>query len=125
MPIIKSAVKRAKQEKTRRARNVAVKTAIRTEVKVFHKNLTDSKTASEKLVLAISEMDRAVKKGVIHKNTAARKKSRLMRELNKAAGKPVKLTAKVKQKAESAPAKTKAKKKTAPTKKSPAKKTAK
>jgi len=78
--INKSARKRARQAERRRLRNKAVKTRIKNAIKKFLKA-----TGEEKRVLLneiYSLLDSAVSKGVIHKNTAARKKSRLARLLN-------------------------------------------
>jgi small subunit ribosomal protein S20 len=65
-------------------RNRAVKSAIKTRVKkTLAVASTDPDKAISYLRQAISEIDRAVKKGVIHRNNAARRKSRLMAKLNK------------------------------------------
>jgi ribosomal protein S20 len=72
MPIIKSAIKRAKQTIKRRARNVGIKHDIKDANKEFMANPT-AKTFSA----AQSEIDKAVKKGLIKKNTAARRKVNL------------------------------------------------
>jgi len=84
MPIIKSAIKRTKQAKKRRAYNVAVKSAVKTKIKAFRADVTaeDMKKSHDALVAAISELDRAVKRGTLHKNTVARRKSRLTAEYN-------------------------------------------
>lgn len=90
MPIIKSAMKRVRQQKVRRARNVETKTVVRKQIKLFRADVTaaDIKKAQAELVKAISELDRAVKKGVLHKNTASRKKSQLTKEYNAVSPKP-------------------------------------
>lgn len=121
MPIIKSAVKRMRQTVKRRERNVAIKKDIKTAVKAFVAN-----PSAETLAKAQSELDKAVKKGLIKKNTAARRKSALAAAGKKAG---VKLAAPAK-KAAAKPAakKTEAKKpaaKKAPAKKPTAKKTTK
>ena len=72
MPIIKSAIKRAKQTIKRRERNVGIKRDIKTAVKDF---LT--KPTSEGLSAAHSELDTAVKNNLLKKNTVARRKSQL------------------------------------------------
>lgn len=72
MPIIKSAIKRAKQTINRRERNVATKHSIKEATKAFI-----AKPSSAGLSAAQSEIDTAVKKGLIKKNTAARRKSQL------------------------------------------------
>jgi small subunit ribosomal protein S20 len=72
MPIIKSAIKRMKQTAKRRERNVGIKRDIKSAVKTF---LT--KPTSEGLSAAHSELDTAVKKGLLKKNTVARRKAGL------------------------------------------------
>lgn len=79
MPIIKSAVKRMRQTVKRRERNVAIKKDIKTAVKAFVAN-----PSAETLAKAQSELDKAVKKGLIKKNTAARRKSALAAASKKA-----------------------------------------
>lgn len=85
MPIIKSAIKRAKQTIKRRDRNVGIKRDIKGAVKAFHAG-----PSAATLSAAHSELDTAVKKGLLKKNTVARRKSQLAR-VAKEAG--VKLTA--------------------------------
>lgn len=72
MPIIKSAIKRMKQTIVRRERNVGIKRDIKTAIKAF-----TAKPTSESLSKAHSEIDTAVKKKLLKKNTAARRKSQL------------------------------------------------
>ncbi len=72
MPIIKSAIKRMRQTTKRRARNVTTKRNLKGAVKAFM--LEPSATG---LQAAQSEIDTAVKKNVLKKNTAARRKSQL------------------------------------------------
>ncbi len=72
MPIIKSAIKRAKQTIKRRERNVGIKHDIKTAVKAFN-----AKPSAETLSAAHSEIDTAVKKNLLKKNTAARRKAQL------------------------------------------------
>ena len=86
MPIIKSAIKRMKQAATRRERNVATKRDIKSAVKAFM-----AKPTAEGLSQAQSELDTAVKKNLLNKNTVARRKSQLSK-VAKNAG--VKLAAK-------------------------------
>ena len=74
MPIIKSAIKRAKQTIKRRDRNVGIKRDIKGAVKAFH-----AAPSAETLSAAHSELDTAVKKGLLKKNTVARRKSQLAR----------------------------------------------
>lgn len=72
MPIIKSAIKRMKQTAKRQERNVGIKRDIKSAVKNFL-----SKPTSEGLSAAHSELDTAVKKKLMKKNTVARRKSQL------------------------------------------------
>jgi small subunit ribosomal protein S20 len=80
----KSAKKRILQNEKRRLRNREVMSRTRTYVK--HARITidekDLPASEEAVRQAISELDRAAAKGVIHKNNAARRKSRLMAHLN-------------------------------------------
>ncbi|MFN8673701.1 MAG: 30S ribosomal protein S20 [Candidatus Sericytochromatia bacterium] len=83
---IKSGIKRVEIAERNRQRNVAVKSAIKTATKKVVVSISESgKEVSTDLVkAAISQIDKAVTKGILHKNTAARKKSRLMAKVNKA-----------------------------------------
>lgn len=72
MPIIKSAIKRAKQTIKRRERNLVIKREIKDTTKDFIAN-----PSAKTLSAAHGELDTAVKKGLIKKNTAARRKSNL------------------------------------------------
>ena len=72
MPIIKSAIKRAKQTIKRRERNVGIKKEIKTAVNAFI-----AKPSAKTLSAAQSELDTAVKKGLLKKNTVARRMTRL------------------------------------------------
>ncbi|MGE5708522.1 MAG: 30S ribosomal protein S20 [Bacteroidota bacterium] len=81
---IKSGIKRVEIAERNRARNVAVKSAIKTRVK--NVRIAIDKTPDQLpslLSVAYSTIDRAVRKGVLHRNTAARRKARLARSLNK------------------------------------------
>lgn len=84
MPRIKSAKKRVDVAERNRQRNIAAKSAIRTAMK---KVLTgaDEATRAEALKQAHSLLDRAVLKGILHKNTAARYKSRVALAVTKSA----------------------------------------
>ena len=114
MPIIKSAIKRAKQTLKRRERNISIKKDIKTAVKTF-----SAEPSTKTLAAAQSEIDTAVKKGLIKKNTAARRKSALSKiakkagvTLEAAAKKPAAKPAAKKTAAKKAPAKKPAAKKT-------------
>lgn len=90
MPIIKSAIKAMKQNTKAKERNRVTKADFRAKVKSVRKDIaTDAKNAEKTLATAIQAIDKAAKKGVIHKKAADRRKSRLMLAVNKAIGKPV------------------------------------
>lgn len=84
MPNIKSAIKRAKQNEKRRLHNASQKSALRTAVKKVELavNRNDADAAKEALVTATKKLDKAVTKGLIHRNAADRKKSRLAKKVN-------------------------------------------
>lgn len=85
MPNIKSAEKRVRIIKKKTLRNRMVKSSTKTAVKKFNKFLvSDVAAAQNQLSATTSAIDKAVAKGVIHKNAANRKKSRLARALHKA-----------------------------------------
>jgi len=77
----KSQKKRNLTNEKARQRNVAVRSRMRTTVKIAREALgsTDSAVLNTALNAALSEIDRAAKKGVLHRNSAARKKSELQR----------------------------------------------
>ena len=117
MPIIKQAIKRAKQSLVRRSRNLQVKRAVKADVTALHTAIAtgDNADIQAKLGAAYSEIDRAVKKHTLHKNTAARRKSQLASAIAKAetaepkaAAKPVKKTSATKATAAKKPAAKKA-----------------
>ena len=84
MPNIKSAKKRVLVAERNHARNVAVKSGIKTAVKkVLAALKEDTSKVQELLSVAYKLLDKSVSKGVLHKNTAARKKSRLTKFVNK------------------------------------------
>lgn len=129
MPIIKSAKKRVRIAKKATARNVKTKRSFRSAIKDFREKKA-TKAGAEALSEAQATIDTAVKKGVLHKNTAARKKRQLAAEAKEAG---VKLSTKKKTTTTKKPAakkpaakkpaaKTPAKKTTATKKSTPAKK---
>jgi len=85
MPNNPAAAKRMRQEQKRRLHNRSVKSIVKTQItkarQAIAKDASDE-VAAEAVRAAVSELDRAAKKGVIHRNNAARRKSRLMRQLN-------------------------------------------
>ena len=86
MANIKSAIKRLRSAERRRLRNRAYIGRARTTIKKAQ-HLIDQghlEEAREAVRLAVSSLDKAAAKGVIHKNNAARRKARLMRQLNQA-----------------------------------------
>jgi ribosomal protein S20 len=83
VPIIKSAIKRMRQTTKRRARNVTTKRNLKSAVKAFLAK-PDAKTLSA----AQSEIDTMVKKNLLPKNTAARRKAQLSRVAKEAGVKP-------------------------------------
>ena len=88
MPNIKSAKKRVQLTKIQNLRNKAAKTALKTKIKKFDVALQNGAEAAQPSYLeAVSGVDKAVSKGVMHKNAAARKKSQLARKMNQAAAK--------------------------------------
>ena len=74
MPNIKSAKKRVRIAEENRRRNKSIRTRIKNITKKL-KEEKDPKKAEELLKVAYSAVDKAVKKGVLHRNTAARKKA--------------------------------------------------
>ncbi len=83
MANIKSAIKRNKQNEKRRVRNRIYRGGARTYVKKARTSLDgkDLQVAQQDTLEAISALDKAAEKGAIHKNNAARRKSRLMKRL--------------------------------------------
>ena len=79
MANIKSAIKRIRQNEVRRLRNRTVRSKVRSAVKTARAAEGDALRSS--VGDAIRALDKAVTKGVIHRNTAARKKSALARRL--------------------------------------------
>jgi len=84
MPNIKSSAKRDQVAKVRNARNRANKTALKTTLKKFDAAIAEGKPEAAQVPYteAVRSVDRAVSKGLLHKNTAARKKSQLARAYN-------------------------------------------
>jgi small subunit ribosomal protein S20 len=84
MPIIQSSEKDLRRTARRTERNRAAKGKLRSGLKQVRSALEsgDAAAAASRLTQATPVIDRAVSKGVLHKNAAARHKSRLMRKLN-------------------------------------------
>ncbi|MBJ68427.1 MAG: 30S ribosomal protein S20 [Acidimicrobiaceae bacterium] len=79
MANIKSQIKRNRQNEKRRGRNKAIRSEINSRVK---NALQADGGDEEALRLAIKKIDKAASKNILHKNTAARKKSRLVKRFN-------------------------------------------
>ena len=126
MPIIKSAKKAARQSVKRRSNNQQIKKTIRAALKEFH-----AKPTADNMKKVQSEYDKAVKKGLIKKNTASRRKAKIAKLAKSLSGaKPAKkaatkktTTAKKTTAAKAPVKKTTTTKKAATTKKPAAKKT--
>lgn len=117
MPIIKSAKKRVKVANKAAVRNSKTKRSLKAAVKLFTKAL-GTKDGKTTLNTVQSEIDKATKKGVMHKNKAARKKAQAALAAKKAAGVTKATTVKADKPKTAAP------KKAAPAKKAVAKKPA-
>ncbi|AZB43688.1 30S ribosomal protein S20 [Bacillus sp. FJAT-42376] len=84
MPNIKSAIKRVKTNDARRAHNATIKSSMRTAIKrvealIVNNDADNAKTALQE---AAKRIDKAAQSGIIQKNTAARYKSRLTKQVN-------------------------------------------
>ena len=80
----KSGIKRVRTSKKRKARNLTAKQAVKKALKIAEKAITTkSAEVNELIKKAVSTIDKTVQRGIIHKNKAARKKSRLLSKLNK------------------------------------------
>ncbi len=86
MANIKGQIKRNRQNEKRRLRNKGIRSEINSRVKSAIKNAESGKKSPDDLQEAIKKIDKAVAKGIMHKNTAARKKSRLSKKLNSLEG---------------------------------------
>jgi small subunit ribosomal protein S20 len=82
---IKSQIKRNRQNEKRRLRNKAarseIKTRIKTSVRLAEVEGAGDAATVEALQAAVSKLDKAASRGIIHKNQAANRKSRLMRRI--------------------------------------------
>lgn len=83
-----SAIKRVRSNARKRLRNRAIRMATRSSVRTARESLAakDPEAARRAVLAAVSKLDKAAAKGVIHKNNAARRKSRLMKKLTKLGG---------------------------------------
>lgn len=84
----KSAIKRIRSSRRKQERNRVFRSRARTFVKKARRLIEEGQfdEAQEVVRQAISALDKAAEKGIIHKNNAARRKSRLMRRFNQARG---------------------------------------
>ena len=85
MPRRRTSLKKSRQDKKRRLRNLKIKQQLKKAIKKFQallsaKNINEAKTFLGKV---FSQLDKAAKKRIIHPNAADRKKSRLMKALGK------------------------------------------
>jgi small subunit ribosomal protein S20 len=86
MPNTASAKKRLRQDEVRRARNRAMKSSVKTQIKRILQSVADGKLAQaeQEFRTAAKGLDRAAARNVLHRNTVARQKSRLQRLIMKA-----------------------------------------
>lgn len=110
MPIIKSAKKRVRVARKAAARNTRTKRSLRHALKAFHAAVTGGKNTTTSHSKAQRALDKAAKKGLLHKNKVARKKRQLAARAKAASG------------GKKSSVKKSVAKKSAPKKKSPAKK---
>ena len=84
LPNIKSSAKRDQLQKAANAKNKAAKSALKTEIKKFDAAVEagDGAKAAETYKAAVKSVDKAVSKGLIHKNNAAHKKSAMAKKIN-------------------------------------------
>jgi small subunit ribosomal protein S20 len=82
----KSALKRMRSSEKRRLRNRRVRSETRTYIKRARAQIEagELEEAQKSVAQAVRALDKAAEKGILHKNSAARRKSRLMRKLNQA-----------------------------------------
>jgi small subunit ribosomal protein S20 len=86
LPNIKSAEKQVRVTERKRLRNKSITSLCKTNVTKAEKLIFSGelKAAQEAVAVAITSLDKAAEKGIIHPNNAARRKSRLMKKLNEA-----------------------------------------
>jgi small subunit ribosomal protein S20 len=78
----KSAEKRIRSNESKRQRNQMYRSRVKTMVRKAEQQIFSGQPSEEAVREAISTLDKAAVKGIIHKNNAARRKSRLMKKLN-------------------------------------------
>ena len=86
MPVTKSAEKQMRVAERRRLRTKPIRSRCKTNITKAERLIFSGEleTAQKAVVAAISSLDKAAEKGIIHPNNAARRKSRLMKKLNQA-----------------------------------------
>ena len=86
MPQIKSAQKQVRANERRQLRNKSIRSQCKTSITKAEKLIFSGELESGRgaVMVAISSLDKAAEKGIIHPNSAARRKSRLMKKLNEA-----------------------------------------
>ena len=86
MPVSSSAKKQVRVAERRQSRNKSIRSEVKTNITKAEKLIFSGEleAAREAVAAAISSLDKAAEKGVIHGNNSARRKSRLMRKLNQA-----------------------------------------
>lgn len=84
MPLIKSQIKRTKTNEKRRLLNISFKSSMRSAIKEVENAIAknDAEAANKAFSLACKKLDKAVTKGIQHKNYASRQKSRLAIKIN-------------------------------------------
>ena len=90
MPVTKSAQKEMRVAERRRLRNKSIRSLCKTNITKAERLIFagELETAQKAVVAAISSLDKAAEKGIVHPNNAARRKSRLMKKLNEAKALP-------------------------------------
>ncbi len=86
MPVTKSAKKQVRVSERKRVRNKPIRSLCKTNITKAERLIFSGEleAAQKAVVAAISSLDKAAEKGVIHPNNTARRKSRLMKKLNEA-----------------------------------------
>jgi small subunit ribosomal protein S20 len=86
VPNIKSVVKDVKKSRKNHLRNISAKSALKTFVKKAKATIAggDQEAIAAAVTKTVSVIDKTAERGIIHKNAAARRKSRLMKRANKA-----------------------------------------
>ncbi len=90
MPSSKSAAKQVRVSRKRHLHNKTIRSEVKTGITKAETLVVSGtvEAARQAVVTAISSLDKAAERGVIHQNNAARRKSRLMKKLNKASALP-------------------------------------